>query len=378
MKDLSDLLPPGIRCRSMDGINGLKVHMLEAGEAGQQPCVLLVHGFPELAFSWRRIMLTLAGAGFYVVAPDQRGYGRTQGHAQGYDVDLMPWGFENLVADAVALITMLGYREVACVVGHDFGSPLAGWCAMTRPDLFQSVALMSAPFAGVPAALSTPSGRAPTRVGSNFNDALAGLSPARKHYHQYYASREAAPEMADPPQGMQAFLRGYFHAKSAHWKGNTPHTLGAMTAEALALLPTYYVMNLHESMPQTVIPYMPDDDGSAWLAHDELAFYAAEYTRTGFQGGLNWYRARLAGVDAGASARYAGKPISVPGMFIAGAQDWGIYQTPGAFERMPGAFADWRGATLVENAGHWVQQEQAAAVGRALQKFLADTRQGSR
>ena len=150
--DLAELpLPAGIRSRLLDNINGLTMHVLEAGyeEAGR-PCLLLLHGFPELAYSWRKIMLPLAAAGFHVVAPDQRGYGRTTGWDGDYDGDLMPFRMLNVVKDALALVFALGHRSVAAVIGHDFGSPAAAFCALARPDVFRSVVMMSAPFAGPP------------------------------------------------------------------------------------------------------------------------------------------------------------------------------------------------------------------------------------
>src|SRR3954471_9980493 len=142
-------LTPGIRSRVIDNINGLSMHVLEAGEA-DRPCLLLLHGFPELAYSWRKIMLPLADAGFYVIAPDQRGYGRTTGWDAGYDGDLDSFRILNLVRDTLGLISALGYHAGAAVIGHDFGSPVAANCALIRPDVFRKVALMSAPFAGPP------------------------------------------------------------------------------------------------------------------------------------------------------------------------------------------------------------------------------------
>ena len=140
-------LPAGVRSRFVDGVNGLRFHVLEAGhESSGRPCVLLLHGFPELAFSWRKILLPLAEAGYHVVAPDQRGYGRTTGWRDNYDGDTSEYRALNLVRDALGLVFALGYRS-ASVVGHDFGSPVAAWCAIVRPDVFRSVALMSAPFA---------------------------------------------------------------------------------------------------------------------------------------------------------------------------------------------------------------------------------------
>ena len=143
-------LPSGIRSRHIGNGRGLDMHLLEAGQPGQ-PLLLLLHGFPELAYSWRHVMLPLAQAGYHVVAPDQRGYGRTTGWSQGYDVDLAEFGPLNYVRDAVGLVAALGVDRVACVIGHDFGSPVAGNCALVRPDLFRAAIVMSAPFGGPPA-----------------------------------------------------------------------------------------------------------------------------------------------------------------------------------------------------------------------------------
>src|SRR5688572_25445269 len=139
-------LPPGVRARFVEGVNGLRMHVLECGERGR-PCLLLLHGFPELAYSWRKVMPALATAGYYVIAPDQRGYGETTGWDGRYDGDLASYRMLNLVEDALALLARLQIGK-AHVVGHDFGSPVAAYCALTRPDVFRSVVLMSAPFGG--------------------------------------------------------------------------------------------------------------------------------------------------------------------------------------------------------------------------------------
>ena len=140
-------LPEGVRSRQIEGVNGLSMHILEALPAqAQAPLLLLLHGFPELAFSWRQLMPALAKAGYRVVAPDLRGYGRTTGWDARYEADLSAFRMFNLVRDVLGLVHALDHREVACVVGHDFGSPLAAWCATLRPEIFRSVVLISAPF----------------------------------------------------------------------------------------------------------------------------------------------------------------------------------------------------------------------------------------
>src|SRR5437879_3404000 len=131
MTTLPDIpLPAAIRSRYVDNINGLRMHVLEAGfETKGRPCLLLLHGFPELAFSWRKVMPALAAAGYHVIAPDQRGYGRTTGWDADYDGDLASFRLTNLVRDALGLVSAFGYRTVDAVFGHDFGSGVAAWCA---------------------------------------------------------------------------------------------------------------------------------------------------------------------------------------------------------------------------------------------------------
>jgi len=360
-------------------INGLTVHLLEAGfEGKERPCVLLLHGFPELAYSWRKVMLPLAEAGFHVVAPDQRGYGRTTGWDGTYDGDLDSFRMLNLVRDAIGLVAALGYRSVATVVGHDFGSPVAAWCALIRPDVFRSVVLMSAPFAGPPplpfnTANETTSGGTSGTASDDIHAALAALPRPRKHYQWYYSTREADANIRHCPQGVHAFLRAYYHVKSADWKANKPFPLQAWSAEALAKMPTYYIMDLDKGMAETVAPEMPAAEIAAckWLPDDELAVYSAEYARTGFQGGLQWYRCGTSGKDSMALQLFSGRTIDVPAMFIAGKSDWGAYQRPGNLERMQtSACTDMRGCHLLDGAGHWLQQEQREQVSELLREFL--------
>src|SRR5713101_5035646 len=275
------VLPPGIRSRFVRGVNGLDIHMLEAGsEVRGRPLVLLLHGFPELAYSWRKVMLPLAAAGYHVVAPDQRGYGRTTDWDADYDGDLGSFRILNAVRDALGLVAALGYHEVAGVFGHDFGASVAAWCALVRPDLFRSVALMSAPFAGPP---TLPFGTAAKKPAADIHAALAALARPRKHYQWYYSTREANADMQQAPQGVHDFLRAYYHHKSADWKDNKPFPLQSWTAGELAKLPTYYVMDLARNMAETVAEEMPSAAAIAanpWLPDSELAFYSNEYART--------------------------------------------------------------------------------------------------
>ena len=384
MADLSDVpLPAGIRSRYVDNINGLSMHVLEAGfETPGRPCVQLLHGFPELAFSWRKVMPTLAAAGYHVIAPDQRGYGRTTGWDASYDGDLAAFRLTNLVRDALGLVAAFGYRSVDAVIGHDFGSSVAAWCALLRPDVFRSVALMSAPFAGTPSLpFNTADAPAKPAIEDPVHRELAALPRPRKHYQWYYSTREANADMHHAPQGVHDFLRAYYHQKSADWKDNVPYPLHSWSAGELAKLPTYYVMDLAKDMAATVAEHMPSAAAIAantWLPDSDLSFYSAEYRRVGFQGGLQWYRCGTSGAFQGELQTWSGRTIDVPSAFISGKQDWGTYQRPGVFETMQAkACTNMIGCHLVDGAGHWVQQEQPAEVSRLLLQFLQLAKPGA-
>ncbi|MBO6520917.1 MAG: alpha/beta hydrolase [Rhodospirillales bacterium] len=363
----STALPDGIRARIVANGNGLDMHVLEAGDAGCPP-VLLLHGFPELAYSWRKVMPALAAAGYHVIAPDQRGYGLTTGWDDDYDGDLSTFRFLNLLRDTLGLLDAMEILQVD-LVGHDFGSFAAAHFALIRPDVFKSVVMMSAPYAGPPSLRPAPA--------VDIDADLAALPRPRKHYHRYYSTRPANDDMWHAPQGVHDFLRAYFHHKSADWPENRPHRLTGWTANELAKLPTYYVMDLDRTMAETVAPEMPDADAvaaCAWLPDDELRVYSDTFGRTGFQGGLNWYRCRFVDAFTREQEVFAGRTIDAPAMFVSGQSDWGTYQTPGALEALETRVCmDYRGTHLVPGAGHWVQQEQPDAVSALLLDFLKNT-----
>lgn len=375
-------LPSGVRSRMIHGVNGLDVHILEGGyERPGLPLALLLHGFPDLAYGWRHVIPILAEAGYHVVAPDQRGFGRTSGWVNDYDTPLAPFGLMNMTRDAVALISALGYRKTALLVGHDLGSPVAAYCALARPDVFPSMVLMSAPFPGPPAfpfdsaERGAPSGQ-PNTENQQLAAALAALDPPRKYYQQYLSAREANDDLSHPPQGLHAFLRAFFYVKSADWPGNRPHPLKARTAVELAQMPTYYVMELGKTMPETVAPFQPstaDVQACKWLTEPELAVYTQEYARTGFQGALQAYRV-YSDPELNAELRlFSGKTIDVPSLFIGGKSDWGTYAAPGALDlMMTKATTRLSGIELIDAAGHWIQQEQPVRLVTLLLDFMKD------
>nr|GAT59272.1 epoxide hydrolase hydrolase [Mycena chlorophos] len=365
------------------------MHILEAlpeDNSTNAPLVLLLHGFPELAYCWRKILGPLANAGCHVVAPDQRGYGRTtneSGKNVEYADSLEPFRMTNLVKDVIGLVYGLGYDSVAAVVGHDFGSPVAAYCALIRPDLFKSVVLMSAPFTGAPRIRPEPllPGATLDPTWQMLSAALAQLDPPRKHYMVYHSTPEAAQDLSNPPNGLQASLRAYYHVKSGDWQGNSepcPHPLEAEgptgVVRALASLPHYYVMPLEASGSVAVQGLAPSQEAPDWLTDAELVVYIEEFKRTGYQGALNWYRIKTGAGGEDDLALFSGKRIEIPAMFISGSLDWGTYQSPGATEimrRRTCSKMDDEDFVLIEGAGHWVQQENSAEVVKELLRFLS-------
>lgn len=372
-------LPQGVRSRRVDTNNGVVLHILESGfERPGRPCVVLLHGFPELAYCWRNQLLPLARAGFHVVAPDLRGYGLSASKPVTFDDDLLPYSMLNRVGDVLGLVRALGYERVATVVGHDWGGPTAQWCARLRPDVFLSVVSVSTPFLGNPAlplgTIETGSSKPPQ---VDIEKELAALPRPRKHYAWYYATKDANEDMWHAPQGVHDLLREYYYFKSADWAGNRPFPLKGWTASELAKMPTYYIMDLEKGVAATVSEHKPSSEYVAacrWMTDADLQVYSQQFQRTGFQGGLNYYR--IDGVfspESGLNA-YSGRTIDVPACFIGGASEWAIYQSPGSFERMHTACTKLQGVHLVPGAGHSIVEEQPEAVNQLLTKFLAESR----
>jgi pimeloyl-ACP methyl ester carboxylesterase len=378
-------LPEGVISRYVECPSiGLTFHFLEAGYRDvpkfSKKLILLLHGFPELAFSWRKVIPKLVSQGYYVVAPDQRGYGRTTGwdNSTWDKTDLSEFTSTTLVRDMVLFVNALGYKEVHTVVGHDFGAVSASMCALMRPDMFKNLVLMSHPYKAIPGVpFNTAHASAESKPESpavNIQKDLANLPEPKKHYRNYNSTEPAASDWLHPPEGLQSYLRGYWHVKSADWARNKPHPLAALTAEEMAKMPHYYIMPLQSTMPEVVTNLMEGEDRSkttSWLSDADLAVYVQEWQRTGFQGGLNWYRSRVEPKGLFDLQLFAGRSIDVPTAFISGAQDWGNQQEPGALKKMPETCTKFKGIVMVEGAGHWPQQEQPEKVATELLKFFA-------
>jgi pimeloyl-ACP methyl ester carboxylesterase len=377
-------LPQGISSHYVDCPSvGLNIHYLEAGRPSggdRGKLLLLLHGFPELAFSWRKVIPSLAADGYHVIAPDQRGYGRTTGwdNSEWSKTNLNEFTATSLVRDMVTFVSALGYSEVFAVVGHDFGAVSASMCALMRPDMFSKLVLMSHPYKAVPKLpeANTADGcvRDPQSRKADINAELAALPQPRTHYRVYNSTQRAASDWINPPQGLKTYLRGYIHIKSANWERNKPHPLEKLSGTEMAKMPDYYIMPRGSTFPEVVTNLMEGEDISltkSWLPDDALDIYVQEWSRSGFQGGLNWYRAKTEPGFTSDLTLFAGRKIQVPTKFISGEKDWGNFQEPGALDSMKETCEQFQGSVFVSHAGHWPQQEQPEIVAEAILDFIS-------
>ena len=178
--------------------------MLEAGAQGR-PLVLLLHGFPNLGYSWRKVMPAFADAGYYVIAPDCRGYGRTIGWDRSWDADPTPFLTLNMVRDQIALVYALGYRKAELIVGHDQGQLIATYAAIVRPDMFLRLTTVASAGGAAPSFPIAGTERTPAYTAAELDAEFAKLNPPRRDYQEYWASKQADEDMKHMPQGMSDF-----------------------------------------------------------------------------------------------------------------------------------------------------------------------------
>lgn len=400
-----------ISCRPLD----LTFHYLSSGDR-TNPLVLLLHGFPDISYSWRKVIAPLAQATkCYVVAPDQRGCGRTTGwedNARSWDETVLSdFSSTNLAFDLVAFVRCLGYDKIKCVVGHDFGAVSGSALALIRPELVEKLVLMSHPFKPPPKLQIQKPGPSHAKAldlawsGTDLSTRKERIERSRttkpltselKHYRVYNSTPEAIKDWEKPPQGLKAFLREYLHVKSATFPLNaSAGRLASNKPQEMSRMPFYYIMPLNATMPSAISDllhqeYKDVQDGSAkhpmipksqldrdlkWLPEEELEVYASEWGRTGFTGGLAWYRARNDPDNLAADWAFMSglvDRLTVPLKYISGKQDWGNWQEYGAFENMENGKTceKFRGTVLIDGAGHWVQQEKHEQVIEEISKFV--------
>jgi pimeloyl-ACP methyl ester carboxylesterase len=310
-------------------VSGIRMHIAEAGEG---PLVLLCHGFPESWYSWRHQLTALAEAGYHAVAPDMRGYGQTDRPGP-----IDQYTLFHLVGDMIGLLDGLEAPK-AVIVGHDWGAPVAWHAALFRPDRFRGVVGLSVPF--VPRR-----GKRPTSAMPQTKESL---------FYQLYFQEPGVAE-AELEKDTNATIRKLLVGASGDagasepWQG-TP----GMVSRQSGLL--------GRSDPPSTLP--------SWLTEADVDFYAAEFQRTGFRGGLNWYR----NVDRNWELLmpWTGAQVTVPALYIAGDRDL-VVRFPGMDRLLPALkmlVPRLREKTMLTGCGHWTQQERPKEVSDKVLEFL--------
>ena len=361
------LFDKNIKSNFVDIGTGLRVHYLECNYTNKKdpPVALLLHGFPEISFSWRKILPLLAKEGFRVIAIDQRGYGKTTGGSIKYEDDIREYNLINLSFDLVSFLNEMKIKEIDILIGHDAGSIVAGAATLMRPDLFKSLVMMSAPFTG-------PEIFEKNKTTLNIHNELKKLKPPRKHYQWYYSTKEANDDMSlSSKKELSHFLRSYFYVKSADWKYNEPYQLSEWSADELEKLPEYYIMKLEDTMVDSVIKFYPKGITCKWLTEEELNVYTNTFFNNGFQSALNWYRCMTSEIQNKELNIFQGKLISNHSLYISGEKDWGMHQKPGALKKMESLCTNFKGIKIIKNAGHWVQQENPKDVIKVILNFYS-------
>jgi pimeloyl-ACP methyl ester carboxylesterase len=308
--------------------NGITLRVVEQGTG---PLVLLCHGWPELAYSWRHQIEPLARAGYHVVAPDMRGYGGSS-----VPQEISAYAITDLVGDMVALVAALG-ESGACIVGHDWGANVAWTAALMRPDLFKAVAALSVPFrARHPAAPPLSLLRA------------AGL----ENFYWFHFNREGPPE-AEFERDLPSAIRRVLFSGSGDAPAGRDMSLNLEPGAGF----------LDRTIDPAELP--------AWLAEADVQTYAASFRKNGMRGPFNWYR----NIDRNWAllAPFQGAQVTPPALFIAGTRDAVIVAPLGraALDALDKHVPHLRQKVMIQGAGHWIQQERPDEVNAALLRFLA-------
>ena len=309
--------------------NGIHLNIAEQGSG---PLVLLCHGFPESWYSWRHQLSALAAAGFHAVAPDMRGYGESD-RPDAID----QYTILHLVGDLVGLLDALD-AATSVIIGHDWGATVAWQAALLRPDRFRAVAALSVPFR--PRAKARPTSAMPRTADAQF-------------YQLYF--QEPGVAEAEFERDVRTTIRSVLYGGS----GDAPP--GAGGGSSLAMVPRGGNFLRGSGGPNTLPP---------WLNERDIDFYTAEFERTGFRGGLNWYR----NIDRNweLQGAFSGVAVKVPALYVAGDRDLvvafpGMDQLLANFKRVVPTLRD---IVMLPGCGHWTQQERPNEVNVALIDFL--------
>ncbi len=309
--------------------NNIKMHI---AEQGQGSLVILCHGFPEYWYSWRHQLSALAEAGFHAVAPDQRGYGQTD-----KPEPIEAYNIFQLVGDIVGLVNALG-EEQAFIVGHDWGAVVAWYCALLRPHIFRAITLLSVPY------------RPRSWEDIRPTEAMKLMAGEQEFYQLYF--QEPGKAEADLESDVRATIRTILYTAS----GDPPPSKRWR-----------FLFNKSEKpLDTSAVP----DQLPAWLTDQDIDFFTSEFKRTGFRGGLNWYR----NIDRmwELTPFLSGAKLHQPALFVAGETDGVITMYREAFDTLEQNMPNLKQKVLLPGAGHWIQQERPSEVNRLLIEFLAN------
>ncbi|MEH1891482.1 MAG: alpha/beta hydrolase [Nostoc sp.] len=315
--------------------NGIKMHI---AEQGQGPLVILCHGFPECWYSWRHQLSALAQAGFHAVAPDQRGYGQTS-----IPEPIEAYHIFQLVGDIVGLVHALG-EEQAIIVGHDWGAPVAWYCALLRPDIFHAISLLSVPY--------QPRSWSDIRP----TEAMKLMAGEQEFYQLYF--QEPGKAEAELESDVRATIRSILYSAS----GDPP--------------PEKRWRFLFSKSEKPINTSYASEQLPAWLTDQDIDFFTSEFERTGFRGGLNWYR-NIDRIWELTPFLYGAK-LHQPTLFVAGEVDAVITMYREAFDTLEENVPNLRQKVLLPKAGHWIQQERPVEVNRLLIEFLTNLQREQR
>jgi pimeloyl-ACP methyl ester carboxylesterase len=307
--------------------NHIKMHIAQQGEG---PLIVLCHGFPESWYSWRHQLPALSEAGYHVVAPDQRGYGQTDRPEA-----IEAYNILELTADIVGLVDALN-REQAVIVGHDWGAVVAWYCSLLRPDIFSATVLLSVPYIPRTWEDIRPTEAMKRMVGEN-------------QFYQLYFQEPGLAE-AELDEDVRKAITMFLYSAS----GSPPpeKRWRYLFSKSEKLLDT-------GALPETL---------PTWLTEQDIDFFTSEFERTGFRGGLNWYR----NFDRNwaLTAFLSGAKLRQPALFVAGELDPVITMYRDAFDAMEQTVPNLKQKVLLSGAGHWIQQERPTEVNQLLVEFL--------
>ncbi|HWC36755.1 MAG TPA: alpha/beta hydrolase [Mycobacteriales bacterium] len=317
-------------------VRGTRIHCVEAGTG---PLVVLVHGFPESWYSWRHQLPVIAEAGFRAVAIDVRGYGRSSAP---HEVEA--YGMVHHVGDTVGVAQALAPGEEVVVIGHDWGSPIAAHSALLRPDVFRAVAMLSVPY-------NAPGGPRPTEAFARMAELAGQLTGQEEEFYINYFQEPGRAEREFEADVRTSLLKFYISASADSHRSADGGTTATVAKGKLLL-------------DRVVLP----DSLPGWLTEADLDFYTEQFEYSGFRGPLNRYRnVDRDWVDLRA---WTGAPIRQPSLFIGGEKDGPVIWGQNAIKRFPESLPGLRGSHILDNCGHWVQQEKSEEVNRLLVEWL--------